>query len=332
MSNMKKQKKHKDPKIWVLVDDRVGTANQAIDLAEELGVGFEIQRIEYNFFVNLPNFLLSLFPIYIKKAILTQLKQKKLPDLIISSGRRPAALALYLKKLSEGKTKVIQIMRPNLKPQDFEMIILPQHDSFNYALPNVVRILGALTNVNRKIVKTLDEFKNKYPEVDKFIAVIIGGSTKNYTLTLDAAKQLESILATVANNHSLPLFISFSRRTPNNVKKYFREKFIWPHIIYDPADQGFNPYPAMLDQAEYVVATTDSISICSEVVGTGKPVYVFCPDDFKLKKHNFFVQQLVDLGIVKRLDSTASYLDKYDYDPLSEVKKVADIIKNKIKF
>jgi hypothetical protein len=221
-------------------------------------------------------------------------------------------------------------MRPNLKPQGFEMIILPQHDSFNHALPNVVRILGALTNIQGKIVKTRDEFKSKYPEIGKFIAVIIGGSTKNYTLTLEAAKRLGEVLVVVSNNHSLPLFISFSRRTPNNVKKYFREKFTWPHIIYDPADEGFNPYPAMLNQAEYVVATTDSISICSEVAGTGKPIYVFSPDGFKLKKHNFFIQQLVDLGIVRRLELTASYLEKYDYDPLSEVKKVATLIKNKI--
>lgn len=327
---MKKKPKQKEPKIWVFIDDRIGAANQAIDLAEEIGTNFEIKKIEYNFFVHLPNFFLSIFPIYVKKSIFEKLKKEKAPDLIISSGRRPAALALYFKKFFKRKTKVIQIMRPNLGPREFEMIILPQHDSFNHTLPNVVRIIGALSNVQGKIEKTQEEFKNKYPEIDKFIAVIIGGSTQNYTLTLKSAKKLGEVLTVVANNHSLPLFISFSRRTPSNVKKYFREEFSWPHVIYDPVDQGFNPYPAMLDQAEYVVATTDSISICSEVAGTGKPIYVFSPEDFKLKKHNFFIQQLVDLGIAKRLESTASYLEKYDYNPLEEVKKVAKLIKDKI--
>lgn len=318
------------PKVWVLVDSRIGNANQAIELAEKLGEKFEIKYIEYNSFGKLPNSLLSLFPIHVKKSILSKLKEEIIPDIIISSGRRTASLAVHLKKLSNGKAKIIQIMRPNLNPKEFELIILPQHDSFNYTLPNIVRILGALTNVQGKFAKMQGEFEDKYPDINQFIAVIIGGSTKNYTLTLENACLLEKTLSVIAENHSLPLFITFSRRTPENVKKHFREKFLWPNIIYDPADEGHNPYPAILQKAEYVISTTDSISMCSEAASTGKPVYVFCPANFKLKKHNFFIQQLVDLGIVKRLETSTDYLEKYEYEPLSEINKVVEIIKDKV--
>ena len=318
------------PRAWVLVDNRIGNANQAIELAEKLGETFEIKHIEYNAFGKLPNSLLSLFPIHVKKSILSTLQKAVIPELIISSGRRTASLAVYLKKLSKGKAKIIQIMRPSLDPKEFELIILPQHDSFNYTLPNIIRILGALTNVQGKFAKERDEFEAKYPDIKQFIAVIIGGSTKKYTLTLDNAKLLESTLSTLSNNHSLPLFITFSRRTPVNVKKYFREKFLWPNIIYDPADAGPNPYPVILQKAEYIISTTDSISMCSEAASTGKPVYVFSPANFKLRKHNFFIQQLVDIGIIRRLETTANYLEKYEYEPLSEINKVVDIIKEKI--
>jgi len=318
------------PRMWVLVDNRIGNANQAIDLAEEIGEPFEIKQIEYNKFGRLPSSLLSLFPVHVKKSILKQLKKEQLPEIIISSGRRTAALAVHLKKISNNNTKIIQIMRPNLEPKGFEIIILPQHDSFNYTLPNVVRILGALTSVQKKLTKEQPEFKNKYPDIKDFIAVIIGGSSKNYKLTMQNAKLLADSLKSIADNHSLPLFISFSRRTPEKIKHYFEKNFSWPNVIYDPASTDPNPYPAILGKAKYIISTTDSISMCSEAASTGKPVYVFCPPDFKLKKHNFFIQQLVDLGIVKRLESSTKYLEKYEYEPLSEIKKVADIIRKKL--
>ncbi|MDG1437279.1 MAG: ELM1/GtrOC1 family putative glycosyltransferase [Rickettsiaceae bacterium] len=317
-------------KVWVLVDNRIGNANQATELAESLEEKYEIKHIEYNYFARLPNFLLSLFPICVKRSILNNLKEETIPDIIISSGRRTASLALYLKKRSQGRAKLIQIMRPDINPTEFEIIILPQHDKFNYSLPNVVRTIGALTNVKNKIAQKYEGFNEAYPNIDRYIAVIIGGSTKNYTFTLEKAQILENRLLSISNEHSLPLFISFSRRTPKNIKKHFKKSFTWPNIIYDPEDDGINPYPAMLQQAEFVIITTDSISMCSEAASIGKPLYVFSLLGFNSQKHNFFIQQLVDLGIAKRLENNTSYLEKYTYKPLSEITRVADIIKKKL--
>jgi mitochondrial fission protein ELM1 len=234
---------------------------------------------------------------------------------------------VHLKKLSGNKAKIIQIMRPNMDPKEFDLIILPQHDVYNYTLPNIVRIIGALTNVQDKLPKVKAEFEEKYPDIKKFIAVIIGGSTKNYKLTMENAKELGRALNNVADSHSLALFITFSRRTPENVKEYFCEKFAWPNIIYDPESGESNPYPAILGEAEFIVSTADSISMCSEAASTGKPVYVYCPENFKLKNHNFFIQQLVDLGIVRRLAPNTNYLESYNYQPLSEITKVSEIIR-----
>ncbi|CAN0591762.1 unnamed protein product, partial [Ectocarpus sp. 12 AP-2014] len=290
------------PKIWVLVDNRIGNANQAIVLAEKLGQPFEIKHINYNHFAKFPNSILSLFPIHIKCNILRQLKAENIPDIIISAGRRTAVLAVYLKKISNNKAKIIQIMRPNLEPKAFELIILPQHDIYNHTLPNIVRILGALTNVQEKLPGIKANFENEYPDIKNFIAVIIGGSAKNYKLTMENAQELGEVLSAVADNHSFALFITFSRRTPKNIKEYFQKKFQWPNICYDPESGEANPYPAILGSAKFIVSTSDSISMCSEAASTGKPVYIYRPDSFSLKKHNFFIQQLVDLGIARRLD------------------------------
>lgn len=317
-------------KVWVLVDSRLGNANQALALAGALTKDHEVKNISYNFLSHLPNILLGIYPIHVKTSILKTLSAEEMPDVIISAGRRTSSLALYLKKLSGGKSKIIQIMRPGLDPKEFEFIILPQHDNYEYTLPNVIRVIGALNNIQQRMPEAKVLLHNHYPDVKNFIAVIIGGSTKKYNFTLKNAELLSNSIKLISDNHSLPLFITFSRRSPKLIKAMFKEKFLWPNIIYDPEENVANPYPGIIGAAEYIITTTDSISMCSEAASTGKPIYVFCPTNFKLKKHRFFIQQLVDLNIVRRLEETTNFLTKYEYKPLSELNKVVDFIKSRL--
>ena len=318
-----------EPKIWILVDNRDGNANQALALAEELEVKYKIIKLDYNNFAKLPSLLLGIWPMHLKKPILNSFKNQTIPDLVIASGRRTASVALYLKKLSQGKSKIIQIMRPGSYPKEFDLIILPQHDNFNQILPNVVRIIGALTGVHKKLAKASEALSVNYPNLQKFIAVMIGGGNKKWNFTLDDATSFAESLTNISANHLTPLFISFSRRTPDHVKELFRNRFYWPNVIYDPNDAVPNPYPGMIGCADYIITTADSISMCSEAASTGKPLYIFCPENFHLKKHRFFIQQLVDLEIARRLDSNTTQLEAYQYEPLREIGKVAKIIKEK---
>ena len=43
--------------VWVLTDDRTGSNNQSIAIAESLSNNCVVKKISYNFFVKLPNFL-----------------------------------------------------------------------------------------------------------------------------------------------------------------------------------------------------------------------------------------------------------------------------------
>lgn len=332
----------KRPKIWVLTDHRMGNAHQALALADKLSDEYQVKHIKYNLLVYLPNYFLSFFPVHINKHLLQELIAEiteEIPDIIISAGRRTASLAAYLKKFSLAETrasrsrtkkiKVIQIMRPNTNPLWFDLIILPQHDNYKYSLPNVVRIIGALNNVRSTMPETRAAFRLNYPNIKDFIAVIIGGSSKKYNFTNADAKLLIQSLSIISENHSLPLFVTFSRRTPTHVKTKFKQVFSEPHIIYDFEENVPNPYPAIIGEAQYIIITADSISMCSEAASTGTPIYIFCPPYFTLKKHKFFIQQLVDLGIVKRLLPDTAFLPKYEYEPLYEIDKVVDIIKKR---
>ncbi|WP_316354657.1 mitochondrial fission ELM1 family protein [Candidatus Trichorickettsia mobilis] len=321
-------------KILVLTDYRLGNSNQALALAKELGVLYTTMHVDYSCFAKLPNFLLRFYPLHIKHACLQSIEINNLPNIIISSGRRTATLALYLKQKSVKKLQIVQIMKPDSDFNEFAAVILPQHDSFTHtqASSNVIRIIGALNNIHRSIKDqaNIENISKIYPGILNCIAVIIGGNSKNYIFTIAEAKLLVSILKNIVIHHTSQLFITFSRRTPQVVKQLIRQHFSSPHIIYDPLDSGPNPYLALLASANYIISTADSISMCSEAASTAKPLYIFLPDSFKLSKHRFFVQQLFDLGIAKKLDQSVNVLQHYSYTPLNETKRVAEIIKSEL--
>ena len=316
-----------DAIIWVLGDNRIGNTNQAIALADNLDMSFEVKNIRYNILGCLPNFALMMYPLHIDKNILKRLKDSSPPKLIISAGRRTAALAIYLKKIFSD-VLLVQIMNPESNIDKFDLVILPEHDNFTKYNENVVKITGAFSNIHTKIDNKLSELPKYYPEVKKFIAVIIGGDNKDAKFTNQNALNLVNILQKIANNHTISLFFSFSRRTPKFLKQLVKNNFLWPHIIYDPSEGGYNPYFDMLKNADYIICTGDSISMCSEVASSGKPFYIYGPFNTELKKHKFFVQQLVDLGIARRLEENNYHLKEYTYTPLNEVGKIARLIKH----
>lgn len=327
---MNKTKNLDENKILVLTDNRVGGAHQAISLAEVLQVPYAVEKIEYNCLAKLPNTLLALYPIHVKQNIVRRLRRQTMPKIIISAGRRAAALAVYLKKHTKHPIKIIQIMRPCLDSKEFEYIILPQHDKLNPPSPNLIRVIGALSNMYNILPKATENFYTAYPDMKDFIAVIIGGKSKDFDFNLQNAQELANYISTLSTAHSIPLFISFSRRTPKNIKALFKRQFTFPNMIYDTNDSTPNPYPGIIGAAKYIILTADSISMCSESASTGKPIYIYCPKNFALKKHRFFVQQLVDLSVARLLNSNVAYLENYRYEPLIEVERIGVMLRKEI--
>jgi mitochondrial fission protein ELM1 len=316
--------------IWVLTDSRTGTAVQAIALAEKLEMSFEIKKLEYNLFAFLPSFLLGATDIHIKKSIASNLKNSATPPkIIISAGRRAAMLALALKTYYPN-SKVIQIMRPFLPAEKFDLIIIPQHDQYN-PTNNTIRIIGALHNIKDKIKNARGSIKAHYPNLHNFIALVVGGDTKKYKFLPEYAEILAKKVAEVSSNHGLNVFISFSRRTSKEVKDIFINAFPWPHIIYDPTSSPeANPYFGMLADSDFIITTSDSVSMCSEATASGKPLYIFCPEIKEKTKHRYFVQQLLDLEIARLLTPHTETLENYKYSSFDEAQKVANFIRDNI--
>ena len=101
--------------VWALTDYSIGNNSQTIAVAEKLSRYYIVKNIVYNFFAELPNFIKRDTLIGVNKKE-SSILNKELPDVVVCTGRRLACVALYIKRLSKGRTFIINIKEWLKKP------------------------------------------------------------------------------------------------------------------------------------------------------------------------------------------------------------------------
>lgn len=294
-------------KVWVLVDNRIGTAKQAKSLAQILGLPFKVKKLQYSFLAKLPNFLKFRF-LDLQSKSRAQIKSGK-PDIVISAGRRSAAVAMQLKKRNP-KTKVIQVMHGSVPIKYMDVVILPQHDKKpNKRYSNkTIFIDGAISFLTEDELETEKRYWNERFKKFKqpYVCVLIGGKSKHTAFTGVNAKRLTNLAINFAKKKEASLLISTSRRTPpkalENIKEILAKEQNLQHYLYDQNSSiDVNPYKGFLAIADYIIVTGDSVSMCSEAIETHKPVYVFSMPNMLGKKHEKFIDSLIKKSYVQPL-------------------------------
>lgn len=310
--------------IWVLADDRPGNASQAIGLAESLNRPFEIKKIHYNSFSKLPNFLKINGLIGVdKNSTNSLLNQNHRPQIIISSGRKTAPIALYLKKYYQAKF-LIHIMNPNSNLNKFDLVILPKHDQIEGK--NIINTIGSLNRINSELLaQDYKKFSNQLEEIKSpKIALIIGGSSKNRIFDIEVTENLIKICLKIAKNMHGNFLITTSRRTDNSViEKLKKQLKPYSSYFFQWQENQPNPYFAILEAADYIIVTGDSMSMCSESCSTGKPVYIFNPKKICSEKHLRLHQNLFDENYAYKLDDNVTELKSGFKNKLNEAARIA---------
>ena len=89
---------------------------------------------------------------------------------------------------------------------------------------------------------------------------------------------------------------------------------------------GSDYYLQTLALANFLVITGDSVSMISESLSTGKPVYIFSHPQIITSKHNLFHQQLQQENLAQILLPNHTTLTKYSYSALNEAQRLSKII------
>ncbi len=246
------------PRIWVLLGARTGDNNQALALAEALGLPFEVKSLDYN---RLQALSVWLPP---TAATLTAAAKDGLkapwPDLVIAIGRRSVPVARWIRKQSGGRSKLVRIGHPRIDPKLFDLVITTRQ----YPVPpgdNVVLLPVAMSRFVEPPVLTSaeEEFVRR---VSPFRMVAIGGATKYWQLPV------ERIVDAIAQPFAGTIVAVTSRRTDPAIVA--RLKAMDVELVDGPSPR----FAVLLDRAAEIFVTGDSVSMISEAVLTGKPVAI----------------------------------------------------------
>jgi uncharacterized protein len=238
-------------------------------------------------------------------------------------------------------------MGPNLPYDKFDMILLPQHDNIDKTVktkyPNIIETTSSINRVqHKKIDSESKKWKKELSKLPKpYIGFILGGDTKDTKFPTEAFGRISKTLSNLTNKLGGSLLITTSRRTSRACIEAMKVNLNCKYYLYDWNDEDEkladkknplgNPYFAYMGISDYLVVTGDSMSMVSEACSTGKPVYVYMPNEALAKKHKRFCQGLMSNNYIKEFREETKKLENYKYKPLNETQRIVNIIKQKIK-
>jgi len=306
---------------WVMSEGHAGMENQALGLAERLGLEPEIKRVKPRVpWVWLPS---GWWPAPMSALGPDSDKiTAPWPDLLISSGRRSVPYSIHIGRQAGRSCFRVHIQNPQCALRHFDLIAAPLHD--NLSGENVVGTLGALHRVtSKRLALEAEKFRDLLTDLPRpLVSVLIGGNSRTYQLTAEIMTKLCDRLGNWASEQGAGLAITPSRRTGAENIEMLKQRFTGSNsFVWD--FEGENPYFGFLGLADYIVVTSDSVSMMSEAMSTGKPIYVIDLEGGS-RKFDDFHQCIRSKGITRRLSGK---LESWSYDPIDETGRVADVVR-----
>ena len=249
-------------RIWVLLGPRTGDNNQALALAEALGLPFETRTLAYN--------PLQALSVWLPPTALTldgksrSKLQPPWPDLVIAIGRRSVPVARWIKRQNKGRTRLVRIGHPRIDPGLFDLVITTRQ----YPVPpgdNVLLLPLAMSRFSTPPEPTDDEIQWLAGLRSPRRLLALGGATKYWSLS--AAHVTNAVRSLQERDGSL--IVVTSRRTDPDVTEAARGSLSKANRLVDGA---FPRFPVLLNSADEIFVTGDSVSMLSEAILTGKPV------------------------------------------------------------
>ena len=267
------------PRIWILSDGKVGHDTQSERLAKSMGWPYEIKDLYFSPWNKFQKFLWGVLPpniVGLNKARSSALNPPW-PDIVISTGWRPAPIARWISQQNNGKTRTIQVGRKGGFAADlFDVVITPSYYGF---APHPHRI-ETPAPLNELTPESLVQVSQRWPNLFDHaphprIILAVGGSTARFTLTKDFARNIGNQLRGLADSCGGKIFAVTSPRTGKEVSQVLQSVLKPDHHVHEwQPNQSDNPYLAYLAGADVIIVTGESESMLAEAASLGKPVYI----------------------------------------------------------
>ncbi len=222
------------------------------------------------------------------------------PDVLVSCGRRSVALARALRRASGAAILAVHIQDPRVSPRAFDLVVAMDHDRIA-AGPGVMKVGTALHDLTpAALAEAREAWRGRFERLGRpLVGVAVGGSIRGGAFTEVEARRLIAGLQQLRRETGVGLAITPSRRTSPAIRALLAEAFEGDPCALLWDGTGENPYRGILALADRLVVTSDSVSMVSEALATGRPVDIL---DLGFSRHAAFVEGLVRRGAARRFE------------------------------
>src|SRR6185437_11936508 len=208
-----------------------------------------------------------------------------------------------------GKCVAVQIQDPRVGHGEFDLMVVPAHDSYRGK-----RVEVSLGAIHRVTPEKLATEAARFPQFDALphpiVGVLIGGSNRAYNFDLARLGAIADSIAAAIRVTGGSVLATASRRTGADGIEVLRDRFAdLPGEVWD--NTGDNPYYAYLAHRDHLLVTADSVSMVSEAAATGKPVQIIDLDGGDPKFGRFHAAMRAT-GITRPFRGT---LESWTYTP-----------------
>jgi mitochondrial fission protein ELM1 len=264
------------PSTWIIVSDKQGDNGQVESIVESLNWPCEKKYVH-------------MLPQYVQgkprhKATLDHIDLQQSspleapwPDLILTVGRRPSMVALWVKKQSGNRTKIVLVGKPTAHMMDFSLVIASAINQLP-PMPNYLSISLPLMRMDvDQVAAATQQWRDRLqPLPQPLIGILVGGKTSPFVMNDKVARDLVKCAQWVIDELGGTPYITTSRRTSAEVVDILRDELPARAKLFEWSAQATeNPYRALLGTADGFIVTGDSVSMMVEVIYLRKPLAIF---------------------------------------------------------
>jgi mitochondrial fission protein ELM1 len=210
------------------------------------------------------------------------------PNLVIAAGKRTVPIARLIKAASGGRAKLVQVGRPRAALENFDLVIsTPQ-----YGLPkdpNVVDLALPFASPRPVPQQEVSYWAEEWKGLPRPWTVVSIGAGK-FPLRF-GAPEIGNLGEKLSGLGTSVIAIASPRTRPDVLDELAKRVKDRPAKFY-PWSRNAAPYQAALVLADRIVVTSDSMSMVSEAINSGKPVSIF-----RLPSWRFFPSWSAEQGL-----------------------------------
>jgi uncharacterized protein len=259
---------------WVLLSSKTGDNVQSLALAASTAVPFESRKLVFKSTAENSKPHVSPTLAFLDLQNSDPLRPPW-PNLVITTGRRPSSVALWIKTQSRSSARIVLIGKPKGRNSEFDLVIAPKHYKFSGNPSNVLQIGLPLLKVSSEALGNAERlWRPPLDALAKPITVLcFGGSMGARDLDGHDAAQIIATSKTVASCGTL--YVVTSRRTSVEALLAIETHLPTNGILYKwQANDPQNPYLGLLACGDRFIVTGDSISMLVEIARLGKPLAI----------------------------------------------------------